>query len=166
LPQYAKRGYVSPMSNFAPADSHRIALPDVQTTLALGARLAGELRPGQSLMLSGGLGAGKTTLARGLIAAWTGIEEDAPSPTYTLVQTYDGPKGALWHVDLYRLDEPDAVFELGLEDAFLEALCVIEWPERLGGFRPADRLDLRLGVEGEGRVAELSGYGQLKEWRP
>jgi tRNA threonylcarbamoyladenosine biosynthesis protein TsaE len=154
------------MSSAPARDSHRIALPDASATLALGARLAADLAPGQALLLSGGLGAGKTTLARGLIAAWTGIDEDAPSPTYTLVQTYDGPKGPLWHVDLYRLDDPDAAFELGLEDAFLEALCVIEWPERLGPYRPADRLDISLEPQGAGRIADCAGYGRLREWKP
>lgn len=154
------------MSSASARDSHRIVLPDAQASLALGARLAGDLTPGQALMLSGGLGAGKTTLARGLIAAWTGIEEDAPSPTYTLVQTYDGPKGPLWHVDLYRLDDPEAAFELGLEDAFVEALCVIEWPERLGPYRPQDRLEVTLTPDGAGRIADCSGYGRLKEWMP
>jgi tRNA threonylcarbamoyladenosine biosynthesis protein TsaE len=166
LPAAAKRGYVAAMSLTPARDSHRLALPDENATLALGARLAGDLALGQALMLSGGLGAGKTTLARGLIAAWTGVEEDAPSPTYTLVQTYDGPKGPLWHVDLYRLDDPDAAFELGLEDAFAEALCVIEWPERLGPYRPVDRLDIHLAPDGAGRIADCAGHGRLKEWRP
>src|SRR5689334_12245837 len=99
-------------------DSRTFALPDAAATEAFGARLAASLRVGDVVCLSGDLGAGKTTLARGAITAWTGVNEDAPSPTYTLVQTYDGPRGALWHVDLYRLNRPEEAWELGLEDAF------------------------------------------------
>jgi tRNA threonylcarbamoyladenosine biosynthesis protein TsaE len=109
--------------------------------------------------LSGGLGAGKTTLARGAIEAWTGEAQETPSPTYTLVQTYDGPRGQLWHVDLYRLKRPEEALELGLEDAFAEAACLIEWPERMGDLVPRDRLDVNLATEGEGRRATLTGRG-------
>ena len=137
-------------------------MADPAATLALGRRLGAQLEAGDVVCLSGGLGAGKTTLARGAIEAWTGAPEDAPSPTYTLVQTYDGPKGPLWHVDLYRLKRAEEAWELGLEDAFAEAACLIEWPERLGGALPGDRLDVSLSSEGEGRRATLTGVGA---WR-
>jgi tRNA threonylcarbamoyladenosine biosynthesis protein TsaE len=110
--------------------------------------------------LSGGLGAGKTTLARGAIEAWTGQPEEAPSPTYTLVQTYEGARGQLWHVDLYRLKRPEDAWELGLEDAFFDAACLIEWPERLEGQLPRERLDIALTQDGDGRRAVLSGAGR------
>ena len=125
-------------------DSREIALPGPAATLDLGRRLGVRLSPGDVVCLSGGLGAGKTTLARGAIEAWTGQAEEAPSPTYTLVQTYDGARGQLWHVDLYRLKRPEEAWELGLEEAFFDAACLIEWPERLEGQLPRDRLDIAL----------------------
>ena len=143
-------------------DSREITLADAAATLALGRRLGGALGPGDVVCLSGNLGAGKTTLARGAIEAWTGYADEVPSPTYTLVQTYDGERGELWHVDLYRLKQPDDAWELGLEDAFASAACLVEWPERLGGRLPADRLDVELKPEGEGRTAALTAHGA---WR-
>lgn len=140
-------------------DSREISLPDAGSTVAFGARLGRVLRAGDVVCLSGGLGAGKTTLARGAIAAWMGADEDAPSPTYTLVQTYDGPSGELWHVDLYRLKSPEEAFELGLEEAFAEAACLVEWPERLGGHLPRNRLDIALEPRDGGRIARLVGHG-------
>ncbi|MGQ0534135.1 MAG: tRNA (adenosine(37)-N6)-threonylcarbamoyltransferase complex ATPase subunit type 1 TsaE [Caulobacteraceae bacterium] len=143
-------------------DSRDIALPDAMATLALGRRLGERICPGDVVCLSGNLGAGKTTLARGAIEAWTGYPEEAPSPTYTLVQTYEGGKGELWHVDLYRLKRPDEARELGLEDAFVSAACLIEWPERLEGQLPRDRLEVELRQHGDGRRAALKAHGA---WR-
>jgi len=131
-------------------------------TAALGARVASRLSVGDVLFLHGPLGAGKTTFARGLIGAWTGSTEDVPSPTYTLVQTYEGPRGQLWHVDLYRLDDADAALELGLEDAFASAVTLIEWPERLGPHAPRDRIDIFLQPRGEIRLIEFVGAGGRK----
>lgn len=121
------------------------------------------MEPGDVVCLFGNLGAGKTTLSRGAIEAWVGAAEEAPSPTYTLVQTYDGPRGELWHVDLYRLKQPDDAWELGLEDAFAYAACLIEWPERLGGQLPRDRLDIALAPDSEGRMAMLNAHGAWRE---
>ncbi len=87
---------------------------------------------------------------------------EAPSPTYTLVQTYSGPRGDLWHVDLYRLKRAEEAWELGLEDAFSEAACLIEWPERLAGALPGDRLDIELEPSLAGRGASFTAYGA---WR-
>jgi len=150
------------MSAGTALDSRDIALPDAAATLALGRRLGDTLAPGDVVCLSGNLGAGKTTLARGAIEAWTGLVEETPSPTYTLVQTYEGARGELWHVDLYRLKRPDDAWELGLEDAFADAACLIEWPQRLEGRLPGDRLDIELKPQGEGRSAVLLGWGA---WR-
>lgn len=144
-------------------DSREITLADAAATLALGRRLGDALGPGDVVCLSGNLGAGKTTLARGAIEAWTGQPEEAPSPTFTLVQTYEGDRGELWHVDLYRLKRPDDAWELGLEDAFAEAACLIEWPERLEGQLPRDRLDIELTPQGEGRSAALTAHGAWRE---
>lgn len=143
-------------------------LPDAAATEALGARIAGWLRPGDVVFLRGALGMGKTTLARGAVRAWTGAaDEEAPSPTYTLAQIYEGPRGELWHLDLFRLNRPEEALELGLEDAFDAAACLIEWPERLGALAPSDRLEVRLEAEGDGRRAALAGEGvwggRLKE---
>jgi tRNA threonylcarbamoyladenosine biosynthesis protein TsaE len=143
-------------------DSLAVALPDAAATVALGRRIGACLAPGDVVCLSGGLGAGKTTLARGAIEAWTGAAEEVPSPTYTLAQAYDGPRGQLWHVDLYRLKRPEEAWELGLEDAFVDAACLIEWPERLEGQLPPDRLEIALAPEGEGRSAALCAHGA---WR-
>jgi tRNA threonylcarbamoyladenosine biosynthesis protein TsaE len=144
-------------------DSRAITLPDAAATQALGARLGARLAQGDVVCLAGNLGAGKTTLARGVIEAWTGRPEEAPSPTYTLVQTYEGPRGELWHVDLYRLKRAGDAWELGLEDAFAAAATVIEWPERLEGQLPRDRLDIELRSEGEGRRAALTARGAWRE---
>ncbi len=137
-----------------------LSLPNPASTEALGARLAPLLAPGDVVFLRGDLGAGKTTLARGLIGAWAGGDEEAPSPTYTLVQTYEGPAGPLWHLDLYRLKDPEEALELGFEEGLDEALMLIEWPERLGALTPADRIEIALTPAGEGRIAEVSGYGR------
>jgi tRNA threonylcarbamoyladenosine biosynthesis protein TsaE len=110
-------------------------------TTACGAALAPYLRAGDSLLLSGPVGAGKSTFARAVIRTLTGNpQEDVPSPSFTLVQTYDAPDLTIWHVDLYRLDGPGAVLELGLDAAVDNALCLIEWPERLGPLAPAGAL--------------------------
>lgn len=142
----------------AMAGQKALILPDPAATEALGARLTGVLRPRDVLCLHGPLGAGKTTLARGLIAAWTG-DAEVPSPTYTLVQTYEGPRGPLWHLDLYRLEDPEEIFDLGFEEGLETALMLIEWPERMGGFTPHTRIELALAEDAGGRIARLSGHG-------
>jgi tRNA threonylcarbamoyladenosine biosynthesis protein TsaE len=143
------------------SQSIKIPLPDEDSTCRLGRALAALARPGDLIALSGGLGAGKSTLARAFIRALTRPDEDVPSPTFTLVQVYDTPAGAVWHFDLYRLDRPDDAFELDIEDAFAEGICLIEWPDRLGPLLPARRLDLRLEeAESEGsRRAHLTATG-------
>ncbi len=150
------------MNAAALLDSRSLVLPGPAATLALGARLGARLMPGDVVCLAGGLGAGKTTLARGAIKAWVGAAVETLSPTYTLLQIYEGPKGPLWHADLYRLKHAEEAWELGLEDAYAEAVCLIEWPERLGAALPADRLDINLAPEGEGRRVTLTGHGA---WR-
>uniref|UniRef100_UPI00286C803C tRNA (adenosine(37)-N6)-threonylcarbamoyltransferase complex ATPase subunit type 1 TsaE n=1 Tax=Tabrizicola sp. TaxID=2005166 RepID=UPI00286C803C len=94
---------------------------------------------------------------RALIQTRLGRAEDVPSPTFTLVQTYDGGGVEIWHTDLYRLSHPDEVWELGLRDAFSTAICIVEWPDRLGRHLPQDALRISLSSEGEGRLATLSG---------
>lgn len=134
----------------------QIFLSDEAATLALGAALAANVQMGDTLALRGDLGAGKTTLARGLIFALTG-EREVPSPTYTLVQTYDIADGELWHGDMYRLERPEDCLELGLDDAFLDCICLIEWPDKLGAYLPKDTINVTLRFEGAGRVAHVEG---------
>lgn len=117
------------------------------TTLAKS--LAGVLRRGDVIALWGDLGVGKTTFARVLIQALVGEAIDVPSPTFTLVQVYDSSQGEVCHCDLYRLKDPEEAFELGLEDAFHEAICLIEWPERLGNLLPRRRIDVLLKIINE-----------------
>jgi tRNA threonylcarbamoyladenosine biosynthesis protein TsaE len=136
-----------------------ITLIDEAATGRLGAAIARVLRPGDAVCLSGGLGAGKTTLARALIRTLTRPEEEVPSPTFTLVQAYDGRGFPLAHFDLYRLDSAREAEELGLDEALDVGAAVIEWPERLGDRLPPDRLDVALAVEGEGRRARLVPHG-------
>ncbi len=141
----------------------RIDLPDDAATRALGARLAPLLRAGDVVTLSGPLGAGKTTLARGLIEALLGPGAEAPSPTYTLVQTYDAGPFELWHFDLYRLESPDAVYELGFEEALIDGVSLVEWPDRLGALAPAERLDITLAPAGAGRIADIRPGASWKD---
>ena len=130
-------------------------------TARLGAAVAAELRVGDVVCLSGPLGAGKSTLARGLIRALTSPDEEVPSPTFTLVQTYDG-RTPVAHFDLYRLTSPEEAFELGLDEALEDGAAVIEWPERLEGRLPPDRLDVEIALAGDdagGRVVRLTPHG-------
>ena len=129
-------------------------------TARLGAAIAAELKAGDAVCLIGPLGAGKSTLARGLIRALTTANEDVPSPTFTLVQFYEG-RLPLAHFDLYRLASPDEAYELGLDEALDEGAAIIEWPQRLEGRLPPDRLDIEIAFDetGEGRRARLTPHG-------
>ena len=130
-----------------------IHLPDAEATETLGAALAAALRPGDVVALYGALGAGKTTLARGLLRG-LGHAGDVASPTFPIVQAYAPPdtRIPLWHVDLYRIEDPAELEEIGLEEARTEAALVIEWPERLPALWP-EALRLTLGAEpGGGRA--------------
>ena len=138
-----------------------LALPDQAATEALAALLRPLLRPGDVVALGGDLGAGKTTLARALIRAAAGAGIEVPSPTFTLVQTYELPAGPLWHFDLYRLSGPDEVVELGWDEARAEGIALVEWPDRLGPLLPAERLEIALsyGAKPESRAAVITGFG-------
>jgi tRNA threonylcarbamoyladenosine biosynthesis protein TsaE len=140
-----------------------LSLPDDAATQALGRAIAAALRPGEAVCLSGPLGAGKSTLARALVRALTRPDEDVPSPTFTLVQFYEGARLKVAHFDLYRLSSPDEAYEIGLDEALDEGAAVIEWPERLDGRLPRDRLDIEIAhaqtAMGEGRQAWLTAHG-------
>jgi tRNA threonylcarbamoyladenosine biosynthesis protein TsaE len=130
-------------------------LSDEAATLDLGARLGSVLAAGDVVCLSGPLGAGKTTFARGAIAALTGAKE-APSPTFALVETYEGAGIALWHFDLYRLERAEDVWELGLEEALAGGASLIEWPERIVGHLPETALSARFEHAGSSRRVIIS----------
>ena len=137
-------------------------LPDETATERLGADLAGRLRPRDVVALRGGLGVGKTTLVRAILRAAAGDRDLlVPSPTFTLVEVYDTARGTFWHFDLYRLDAPDQVLELGWEEARAEGIALVEWPDRLGPLLPPDRLTVTLSGRVDGREAVLEGEDRL-----
>lgn len=141
-----------------------LSLPDEAATERLGAALAKRLRPRDVVALQGGLGVGKTTLARAILRAVSGDPAlVVPSPTFTLVEVYDTPRGVFWHFDLYRLEEPEQVFELGWEEARADGIALVEWAERLGALLPTKRLTVTLSMAGDGRRADLQGeaFGDL-----
>ncbi len=124
-------------------------LRTLEDTRLFGNAMAESLVAGDTVLLSGPVGAGKTELARMFIQArlqGIGALEDVPSPTFTLVQVYDVGSVEIWHADLYRLTSVDELYELGLDAAFGEAVCLIEWPERLGSLRPDAALHLSLDI--------------------
>ena len=145
----------------------RLDLPDLAATEALGRAIAGQLRAGDVVALSGGLGAGKTTLARAIIAA-LGYRGEVPSPSFAILQIYAPPalRLALVHADFYRLKHPAEAAELGLDDYRADHALVAEWPEHAGGFahEPAC-LSLTLETVGEGRSA-IARTGQDWLGRP
>jgi tRNA threonylcarbamoyladenosine biosynthesis protein TsaE len=140
-------------------------LPDEGATQALGRQLAASLRPGDAVCLTGPLGAGKSTLARALIRALTTQDEEVPSPTFTLVQFYETPSFALAHFDLYRLSDPDEAYEIGLDEALNGGVALIEWPQRLEGRLPPNRLDIDIALDGDARRAAMTAHGSF-EGRP
>ena len=129
------------------AHRHSQILASEAATRAFARALGGCLEPGDVILLEGEIGAGKTALARALIQSLQDIPEDVPSPTYTLIQTYQTRRGEIWHADLYRLSGSEEVEELGLLDAFEGAICMVEWPARLGPLTPMSALTLALSAD-------------------
>ncbi|WP_299770425.1 tRNA (adenosine(37)-N6)-threonylcarbamoyltransferase complex ATPase subunit type 1 TsaE [uncultured Tateyamaria sp.] len=129
--------------------------PSENETTRAGAALGPVLRTGDVVLLEGDVGAGKTHFARALIQSVLLEPEDVPSPTFTLVQVYDTRNGALWHTDLYRVSADTEIDELGLMDAFEDAICLVEWPDRLGPLTPATALTITIQPDGNGRTAKL-----------
>lgn len=142
-----------------------VDLPDLGRVTALGSRIASRLQIGDVVALSGPLGAGKTTLARAIVAA-SGHAGEVPSPTFTILETYPDCRPPLVHADFYRLDHPRDAAELGLDDYRQDAALIAEWPERAGGF--ADEpgcLSITLEAVGEGRRAIVEpGTAWLGRW--
>jgi tRNA threonylcarbamoyladenosine biosynthesis protein TsaE len=163
----ATRGAPMATSGYAP-QRHELRLSHAAATDRLAAAVAALARPGDVILLKGDLGTGKTRFARGFIAARAGRALDVPSPTFTLVQTYELPGGAVWHFDLYRLERPQDAAELGIDEAFTEGISLVEWPDRLGEAAPADRLEIALvyGDAPEERCATLSGFGRWADLVP
>lgn len=142
-----------------PGFRHELACATRDATLAFARGLAARLAPGDTLLLEGDLGAGKSEVARTIIQERMGGAIEVPSPTYTLVQHYAAPTGDILHADLYRLNGADELVELGLDDAIGRALLLVEWPERAGpDWFPASSLTVRIAIgEGEARVLHLAG---------
>ena len=145
-----------------------VGSPEETTRLArwLGARLGA----GDTVLLEGAIGAGKSHFCRGLIQsrlADLGRSEDVPSPTFTLVQVYDAGPVEIWHADLYRLGGADEVAALGLEDAFEEAICLVEWPDRLGDACPSGALAITLSpASGGDAERDVSISASASRWAP
>jgi tRNA threonylcarbamoyladenosine biosynthesis protein TsaE len=148
-----------------------IVLKDEAATAALAARLAPYLGPGDVIALNGDLGAGKTSFARALIRTLCGpggADREVPSPTFTLVQTYETPAGRIHHFDLYRVHSPDELTEIGWDEALSDGIVLVEWPDRAGALLPAGRLDIVLGfgAKTQTRVAVLKPEGDWMTAHP
>ena len=142
----------------------QIASPSPDETAALAGRIGAVLVPGDVLLLSGGIGAGKTHFARALIQSLQDVPEDVPSPTFTLVQVYDTRAGEIWHSDLYRLSHPDEVVELGLAEAFDTAISLVEWPDRLGDMAPREALHLEFAMTKEAGIRLIDLSWEAGHW--
>ncbi|MBE1295524.1 tRNA (adenosine(37)-N6)-threonylcarbamoyltransferase complex ATPase subunit type 1 TsaE [Phycobacter azelaicus] len=143
------------------------SLSTPEKTAELARDIAGALGPGDCLLLEGPIGAGKTHFARHLIQSLQDQPEDVPSPTFTLVQTYDVQAGELWHADLYRLSVLDEVEELGLIAAFDDAVTLVEWPDRLEELAPAHALHLTFDLDPEDEDARrLTLRWSDEKWQP
>lgn len=145
------------------ADHLTLALPDEAATLALGAALAAHLTPGMVVWLEGDLGAGKTTLVRGLLRA-AGVKEAVKSPTYTLVEVHVVSGLHFYHFDFYRFNQAEEYLDAGLDEYFSgSGICLVEWPDKAAPYLPAAdmRIELRVAPQqgGAGRTAEISATG-------
>jgi len=142
-----------------------LVLADEAATTAFATSLAKLAEPGDVIALRGTLGVGKTVFARAFIRRLTEAGEEVPSPTFTLVQTYESDVAPVYHFDLYRIEEPDEVYELDIEDAFAEGISLIEWPNRMEALLPCERLDveIRHGDKDGARTLTLSAEGSWAE---
>ncbi|MDI7775892.1 tRNA (adenosine(37)-N6)-threonylcarbamoyltransferase complex ATPase subunit type 1 TsaE [Asticcacaulis sp. EMRT-3] len=153
------------------AHNQHLHLADEAATMNLGAAIAPQLKAGDVVYLTGALGMGKSSLARGLIRALTHPDQEVPSPTFTLMQIYETPAFDIWHLDLYRLPGPEEVHELGLDEALAGSVLLIEWPDRLGHLGFDDRLEISLEQDdktnfpqtGHGRIATLTPCGRFRD---
>jgi tRNA threonylcarbamoyladenosine biosynthesis protein TsaE len=130
-----------------------------QETIDAARDFAITLRPHDIVLLQGDLGLGKSVFSRAVIRALTGIEDlDVPSPTFTLLQTYDAPKGEIYHFDLYRLKSPEELYEIGWEDALGGGILLIEWPDKLEHLKPKTfiEVDLKMGLTPTSRIITIT----------
>ncbi len=141
-----------------------LTLTGPDETFRQAAALGRALIAGDVVLLSGDVGAGKTHFARSLIQSIVTTPQDIPSPTFTLVQTYDTSRGELWHADLYRLTSPDEIEELGLAEAFEQAICLIEWPDRMGSLAPDSALSIDLAPGADKDARQLTAHWQDEKW--
>ncbi|MBT3916519.1 MAG: tRNA (adenosine(37)-N6)-threonylcarbamoyltransferase complex ATPase subunit type 1 TsaE [Rhodospirillaceae bacterium] len=146
-----------------PVNPYQFTLKNENATAALATKLAGIAEPGDVIALIGDLGAGKTSFARAFVAA-KGGDGEVPSPTFTLVQLYEFANGDVYHFDLYRLEEADEIFELGIEDAMSDGISLIEWPDRMGAYLPVERLDIVLGIGQEEAIREVELIDRGDSW--
>lgn len=146
------------------SNSTSLTLFSPEHTSALAENLGAHLRAGDTILLEGAIGVGKTHFARSLIQMMLPVVEDVPSPTFTLVQVYDAEQTEIWHADLYRLSSPDEVVELGLSDAFEDAVCLIEWPDRLADLAPAGALRMAFSLTPDERHRDLQLTWEDSKW--
>ena len=145
-------------------DSLAFTLSDLAQTRRFAFCLSQFMAPGRVFSISGPLGAGKSELARGMVTAVCGPQDDIPSPTFTIVQPYLSDAGfEVWHMDLYRLETAEQALALGIEDAFYECCCLIEWPDKLQELLPEDqiRIDLAMGSDSRARVLALAAAPEI-----
>lgn len=147
-----------------PTQHRQIVLASPSETCALAQAIAPFLTAGDTILLAGGVGAGKTHFARCMIQSVLLQPEDVPSPTYTLVQTYESEVGEIWHADLYRISQISDLEELGLTDAFNTAVCLIEWPDRLGEETPENALTLCLDAPGGDDMRVVTMEWKAPKW--
>lgn len=142
-------------------------VPNEAATVSFGQALAHFAQKGDVFALFGTLGMGKSVLARAFVQELTQAE-DVPSPTFTLVQSYEASSFEIYHFDLYRLKSPEEIFEIGVEEALYDGVCLIEWPERMGGYLPSTAFRIEIKPQGEGREINIScnspqKYSRLSE---
>jgi tRNA threonylcarbamoyladenosine biosynthesis protein TsaE len=144
------------------SQQYKLSLKNETATAILAHKIAKVAKPGDVVALVGDLGVGKTAFARAFIGARGGNSE-VPSPTYTLVQVYEFEKADIYHFDLYRIEDSEEIFELGIEDAMYSGISLIEWPDRMGPYIPFERLDIILTscIDENAREVVLVGYGDI-----
>lgn len=138
--------------------------PDEASTIAFGRKLAQMAKQGDVFALFGTLGMGKSVLARAFIQSLTGAEE-VPSPTFTLVQSYDAPDFEIFHYDLYRIKSPEEIFEIGMEESVYQGVSLIEWPEMMGGYLPRNCFRIEITPQKDGRKITISSASEEKRQR-
>lgn len=134
-------------------------------TEALAGVIAGLARTSDVIALSGDIGAGKTVFARGFVRSLTAADEEVPSPTFTLVQTYESAHGPIHHYDLYRIDTLEDAREIGIEDSFADAITLIEWPERIAAQRGANWLDIEFSMDASAPEIRRLTFRAGSAWR-